>query len=252
MGVRRGILLAVAAIACGVAAPCSGASSTPRGPDPVVGKWPRWPYPTTCGALAFDPVQAFSGPTGVELGSQPAEIALGEFLGVSQSPWPNRHDWRLVAESDGIAEFAHGRLSDRVEWLRFEQVDGQWRQAGYSGHCLPNSIVGDGPTMSWTLAAEQPAPSSATKVVRVHLSGKGPCDGGRRYNAHAHPVFRRLGKRLLLTIWLDPLPPGNYTCQAPIEPPLTVKLPDRLGNSQLYDGKTYPPRPASRSARLRQ
>jgi hypothetical protein len=48
---------------------------------------------------------------------------------------------------------------------------------------------------------------------------------------------------LVLTIWIRPLPPGPYTCEARIEPPLKLKLPGgRLGKRRLWDGSTYPPR----------
>ncbi len=44
-----------------------------------------------------------------------------------------------------------------------------------------------------------------------------------------------------MTILLEPLPPGAYTCQGIIDPPLAVKLSKRLGKRRLFDGGTYPP-----------
>lgn len=44
-----------------------------------------------------------------------------------------------------------------------------------------------------------------------------------------------------MTILLDPLPPGSYTCQGVIEPPMHVRLPGRLGKRRLFDSGTYPP-----------
>ena len=44
-----------------------------------------------------------------------------------------------------------------------------------------------------------------------------------------------------MTILLEPLPPGVYTCQGVIEPPLIVRLPGRLGERTLFDAGTYPP-----------
>jgi hypothetical protein len=78
------------------------------------------------------------------------------------------------------------------------------------------------------------------------------------------PIFRRIGKRLLMTVLLEPLPPGLYTCQGVVNPPMEVPLPGRLGKRRLYDGSTYPPsdvvarwreatqRATSRSSRLLQ
>jgi len=55
------------------------------------------------------------------------------------------------------------------------------------------------------------------------------------------PVFFELGKRLLMVMRLKSLPPGGYTCEGIIEPPLRVKLPKPLGNRTLFDGGAYPP-----------
>lgn len=54
-----------------------------------------------------------------------------------------------------------------------------------------------------------------------------------------------------MSVWLDPVGPGYHTCEGVVEPPLTVKLPGRLGNRLLYNGGTYPPARAQ-SSRLRQ
>jgi hypothetical protein len=44
---------------------------------------------------------------------------------------------------------------------------------------------------------------------------------------------------------LNPLPAGAYTCQGAPHPPLTIELPDKLGGRGLYDGGSFPPRPAA-------
>jgi hypothetical protein len=72
--------------------------------------------------------------------------------------------------------------------------------------------------------------------------GPGPCSSGMGQNARARkPVFRQLGRRLLVTILLEPLPPGFHTCEGIVEPPLRVRLPGRLGSRKLFDGGTFPP-----------
>jgi hypothetical protein len=47
-----------------------------------------------------------------------------------------------------------------------------------------------------------------------------------------------------MSIWIEPLPPGFYTCQGVLEPPLKVTLPRRINLAKLYDAATYPPGPA--------
>jgi hypothetical protein len=241
MKVGSGIWLAVASCCLFVFAPAA-AALTPRGPDPAVRQWPAWPYQTTCGSLAFDPVVAFSGPTEAELGSLPSEIALRGFLRAPTMPSIHTSSWRLVAESEDTAEFAYGRLSTRVEWLSFKLIDGAWRYSGYASGCRPQSIVRRGPVVTWALAGNQTL-TPKTRRVRVNLAG-GPCSGGRSQNDHAHPLFRSVGGKLLMTIWLDPVGPGPHTCQGLVEPSLIVKLHGRLGDRELFDGGTYPPRSA--------
>lgn len=207
----------------------------------MVTKWTSWPYPTTCGILPFDPVTVFSGPTDAELGTSSAETALREFLQRGDLPWVQQKYWRLLAEDSSRAEFAHGRLSAELEWLLFERVKGQWKWTSYSSNCKPTSIAGRGAVVNWTIAERGRYPlKPGTRRVHVGLSG-GPCDGGRAENPHAHALFKTIQRKLLMTIWLDPVPPGNYTCPALIEPPLVVRLPARLGSRTLYDGSTYPP-----------
>ena len=95
--------------------------------------------------------------------------------------------------------------------------------------------------MRWDLAPGQGL-TADTKRVRVKLTGGEGCNGGRSLNAAAEPEFRQVGKKLVLTVWVEPLPPGVYTCKKLVEPPLTVRLPGPLGKRQLWDGSFYPPR----------
>jgi hypothetical protein len=229
-----------------MAAPPASASRA-NGPDPAVAEWSNWPYQATCGVAPFDPVSVFSSETGAERGSRPAEQALARFVRSEPLPLMGKHDWRLLGESTTSAEFVRGRLSRQLNWLLFEQIGGEWKFQSYSSDCTPSSIVDDHPAVAWSLAREQKRLTARTRSVKVNL-GPGPCSGGRSQNAHAHPVFRQLGRRLLMSIWLDPLPPGNYTCVGLIEPPLVVRLPSRLGNRVLYDGGRFP---ASRAGQTR-
>lgn len=237
------------AVLCLLSAGPASANSGPSGPDPLVAKWPAWPYPVSCGFVPFDPVTVFSGPTEAELGTQPSAVALRAFLHSGDFPGLPTQDWRLLAENATHAEFVRGRLAAELTWLSFEQSDGAWKWISYSSDCDPISIMGRGPVINWTLAYEQQPPLRGNITsIEVNLSG-GPCDGGRSLNRHAHPVFRTLGRKLLLTVWIDPIPPGNYTCPALIEPPFRVRLPSRLGNRHLFEGGTYPPLSAGQTRR---
>jgi hypothetical protein len=237
-----GLLVSVSgtlALATGLVA----AASPPPGSDPEVAKWPSWPYLTTCGlSPTFDPVSAFSGPAGAELGPGAAEEGLRKTIEEWQHGFPTlpEHNWRLLAEGPGVVLFSHGRLPG-IESLSLEESKGRWEFAGYSSRCEPTSIVGDQPAITWTLDGDQPALQPSTKRIWIDL-GPGPCSGGRSQNARAmKPIFHQLGERLLMLMRLKPLPPGNYTCPGVVEPPLRVSLPRRLGKRKLFDGGVYPP-----------
>jgi hypothetical protein len=214
-----------------------------RGPDPMVQRWPSWPYSSTCGSGSeFDSVSAFSGRAEAELGSGPTEEGLRRTIEEWQQGFPTlpKHNWRPLAEAPGVVVYSHGRLPG-VEALTLEESSGRWSFAGYSSRCEPQTIVDGQPAVTWTLASDQPPLWRGTKRIWIDL-GPGPCSGGRSQNARAmKPVFQELGSRLLMLMRLRPLPPGVYTCQGIIDPPLRVSLPGALGTRKLFDGGVYPP-----------
>lgn len=226
-------------------------AEAPVGPDPVAQKWPHWPYKTVCGELEFDPVTAFSGPTGAERGSQPSERALAGFLR-EQRKWgypivPSRH-WRLLAEADGIAEFASGRLagSRGPGTVSVERQENGWKAVSMSSECEPTSIVDGLRAVSWALAVSKPKPRPGDRHLWINLEG-GECNSGRSQNAMARePVVWRVDRKLMMAMTLEPLSSGG-TCEEVSEPPLKVRLPEPGGGYRLFDGATYPPRDVVRS-----
>jgi hypothetical protein len=241
-------LVTVAAMAMIIAPPTTAA--VPPGSDPALAEWPNWPYQASCYSI-FDPIDAFSGPAEAELGSLPSQVALREIISSLSFPRLPQSDWRLISETDTEAVFENGDLSSPFpQWVLLKSVDSMWKLAG-NGNCTPKTVLHGLAAVTWTIAGGQPAPSKDTRRIRVDL-GPGPCSGGMSQNARARkPIFRQLGRRLLMTILLEPLPPGSYTCQGVIEPPLEVRLPGRLGTRRLYDGGTFPPGDVARIWRER-
>lgn len=228
------------AVVC-FAAAAAGATSI-AGPDPAVKEWPEWPHQVACpGGSAVDPIAAFSAPTDAQRGSKPSEKALARFLRKGILAWVPRHNWRLIFENASRAEFAAGRLDPGVETMLFERRGGAWKWQGYSGGCEFRSIRGDQTAITWTLAEGQHL-TPATTRIKVNL-GPGECNSGRpQANRLEKPEFREQNGALLISLWLRPLPPGGYTCQGLIEPPVTIRLPEPLGKRPPMDGGSYPPR----------
>ena len=224
----------------------------PQGPDPAVARWPSWPYPVGCWGAVFDPVAVFSGPTEAENGPGAPEAALRAYLQAELTPELPKRFWRVLLATGTRVEFASGRLESGLFLITFQLSGGEWKFAEVSNGCRPRTIREGNAAISWSVRDEEALSPSARRVqVVLHADG---CDGGRNRDEAAEPEFRQVGRRLLLTIWLEPLPPGVYSCAKRREGPLTLGLPGRLGRRSLWDGGTYPPREvlSARSARLRQ
>lgn len=244
---KRRICFAVALACLGAflaltAAPALGAVS-PEEADPVVKEWPVWPYQASCYGPPFDPVSVFGGPANAELGTTPGEVALNEAIHnpALADVGMSRTGWRLVSESETQAVFVTGALSGPFPWWAlFKREDTGWKWAG-SGTCTPHTVLHGLEAASWSISSKQRRLTPDTRRISVVLEGGG-CSGGMSSNPRARkPIFRKLGKRLLVTVLLEPLPPGAYTCQGVVNPPMWVALPGRLGKRRLYDGSTYPP-----------
>lgn len=241
---RRALLsLAIALL---VVVPGAVAATKIGGPDPAVREWPEWPHRVSCGwSHSFDPVAVFSGPTGVEKGKLPSERALRRFLAREILDWVPKHGWRRLVEANGYAEFAVGRLRQGVETMSFRRVKGRWKWQVYSGGCLPATVRRGITAITWDLTSDQPPLTPETRSILVDL-GAGECSSGKPQAPRLQkPEIREQNGALLLSLWVRPLPPGFYTCEGILEPPVRIELPEPLGERELLDGGTYPPRPAA-------
>ncbi len=248
MSIGAYLCCAIAAVVVWASAEEAWASSTPAGPDPALAGWEEWSYPVTCSSpdQAFDPLTAFSGLTGAELGSSPAEQGLrAEIEGTKDwyEPIP-AHGWRRIAESEAEAQFTRGRLSGQLEWLALARdTDGKWGFHQSSSDCEPTVSIEGGTVVTWSLARKQKHLTPQTQTLWIDL-GPGECASGARQNPRARFRFRTMGKRLLMIAWLKPVGGGAQTCEGTIEPSRRVHLPQPLGEYRLFDGATFPPVPA--------
>lgn len=250
MVVRLSLIAAAALTALALAA-TAWAAPEPSGPDPAVARWSDWPYPVTCGGPedAFDPLVVFSGPTGAEAGSSPAERALRRTIEEQRSwaePLVTGGSWRLVSETETRAQFARGRLAGRLESVGFDRREnGVWAFSGYSSDCDPEVVIAGRTVVGWSLSRRQKRLTPRSRTLWVNLGG-GECASGAPQNPRAGFRFRRLGTKLLMIASLRPVR-GGGTCLGTIEPPRKVRLPVPLGELRLYDGSTFPPVPAGKT-----
>lgn len=212
------------------------------GPDPAVAEWTEWPHQVSCEGLPFDPISAFSSPTGVERTNSPQVRAMKKFIGgVGDEEFVRRHDWRLLNQTPGIAEYASGRLGGELEYILVQKSRGHWHFSTYSSNCEPASVRRGVTAITWTLDPKQPQLSPRTRKISVYL-GPGECNDGKSQNDRLQkPEFREQNGALLMALWLRPVSPGYHNCVGTIEPPVVIRLPEPLGNRRLLDGGTYPP-----------
>jgi hypothetical protein len=236
-------IAAVATLALGAAVALAAQKPPAAGPDPVVLEWTEWPHRVSCAGMPFDPVASFGSQTGAERERTPQARALRRFIAFFPDEYSVRkHDWRLLAEEGREATFGAGRLPDELEVISVERRKGAWKGWGYSSNCEPATLRKGREAIGWDLDPDQPQLSRKTRSILVDL-GPGECNGGKpQADRLQKPEFREQNGALLMSLWLRPLPPGGYTCQGLIEPPVRIQLPEPLGDRPLMDGGTYPPR----------
>jgi hypothetical protein len=190
--------------------------------------------------VTFDPITVFGGPTDAEKGTGGPELALRKYIDEGLYPQLPTRFWRQVTASPGSVSFSSGRLEQGLFWLTAgEQSPGQWTIVGNLEECRARSIHDGETAIDWGLAKGEKL-SRESRRIEVNLHASGRCDGGRSHNEAAEPRFRQIDGKLVLTIWLEPLPAGKYNCKKRKEGPLSLRLPGPLGKRQLWDGGSFP------------
>ena len=176
------------------------------GPDPAARAWPTWPYPVGC--LVAPPSTrstAFDGPTEAESGSGRARTRPAAATSTKASTRSCRPDTGAWSRSPPTrAVFASGLLELGLFWLSFELDDGAWRVVGDVDELQRRARSAKArPRSTWAPGrGPEPEPrdhggSRSTSTRRRLRRRKEPQRGGRT------PEFRRIGRKLVLTIWLE-------------------------------------------------
>jgi hypothetical protein len=258
------MLLVAAGCASGTTSTIATGSVPPAtsGPAPSA-QGTSLPAPSATGATGVDAagqlacgrgqdtfgVDALSGPTGADQADTPEAAALRDYLSRPSAMMPGASSsWRLAARSDTRALFLRGdppNLSEVVVALR----DGTW-QFEQSGGCGLQRHVAGASYASWVLDGNQPAPTEASAILHLRVSPM-ECTSGEPAGARVRaPTVQETDDEVIITVLLDPLPPGSYTCIGIIgnETPVDVVLTHPLGDRRLLDGLPYPPAPVERWA----
>jgi hypothetical protein len=182
---------------------------------------------------------------GDEAAANPAAAALRDQL-AKDSPemiaLPD-HGWSLAGiDADG-AEFVvtGGDLGMMVVTLNSHDP-GPWLVSGW-GDCQPQRVLPPGlGAASWTLDPAEPEPNADSRTFTAFVTERDCASGQSSEGRVVGPDILEVGDKVLVTFAVRPLGGGMQTC--PGNPPtrVVVDLDEPLGNRQLLDGGTLPPR----------
>lgn len=218
------------------------APTTTRPVDPML----------TCGYEPF-PASALSNPPGAENDDTPAAQAFRE-LRQRSTPIPElpRSGYRLLSESDTDAQFA-ARLGDEWEhdlWIvHLVASNGVWDFRN-GGECTPRTLRDGVESAQWELTSGQSLEPDAAEV-HIGVWERACTSGASLAGRIQEPDIEYRTHRVIITLYVTPLDPPDdgpgsidvYTCIGPPSTPHTVTLAEPLGDRQLLDGGSYPPRP---------
>ena len=239
-----------------VAASLVGCAAAPATGTPTANPASVGPTPTattfgsalTCGGFentpAF-PAAALHSPPGAENDSDPAALALQEFLAplnaTSELPLSG---WRRVVNSPSVVLFVAAGKAD-ARWLQIIMTPtpaGSWQPNGY-GPCQLEVLFGEGVGRAELLLdPSAPASPQATSVPLLVLETA--CSGGASPEGRIEaPLLSYRPDAVYVAITIRTLP-GEQDCSgAGIDPyPFTLQLSEPLGARQLFDASVVPPK----------
>lgn len=180
-------------------------------------------------------------PATAEQGAGPEAEGLRAVLGGGEElgGYPAR-GWRELARTEAEVLFATGEPPEDLLGLVLERRGEAWVFRS-SGGCVPE-VVRDGLARAeWRLAAGAPAPGPASEVVEVEVTERA-CAGGQSSEARVvGPEVAYGVDAVVVTFFVEPLPPGDVTCQGNPSSLRSVRLSESLGDRSLLDGGVYPP-----------
>jgi hypothetical protein len=252
---RCGLLLALAFTGCAVTPPPSPSDPELTSPaDETVGPFesplPALPAgPSLPGALvcdAFDisvPADVLPGFANAELGPGAPQLALRTFLvteEAAQLALP-RAGWRLVSASPDAATFLARGREGWVVAVMAPSESGRW-EFFEGGLCplrveLPEEIG----FATWRLDPDRPPPPDG-RIITV-LATEIACASGQPPRGRLlPPVVLSTTDAVTIAIGVRKRG-GDQECQGSPEVPVTVELPEPLGNRLLFDGSAFPAEP---------
>ena len=202
------------------------------------------PVQFTCGRFPFGAEMLDRDGTD-ESAANPAAAALREHL-AKDTPdidFLPDHGWSLAGMDADGAEFviAEGDLGMKVVEVHAADL-GPWIVTGW-GDCQPQRVLppglGEG---SWTVDPAASRPGAETQTFTALVTERDCASGQSSEGRVVGPDILEVGDEVLVTFAVRPLGGDAQSCQGNPPTRVVVDLGEPLGDRQLLDGGTLPPR----------
>lgn len=235
-----GLLVAVVA-ACATGAPASSVSGIQPAASQAAAasQMPAGRPMLTCGSLPFDASALIGG--GIPPDAHPANEALAAVLskggadGLDRLP---KTGWVLVAAVPARADFM-AVIDDAWAFISFVPRPDGWEPEKW-GPCTPGVLVEGLELAEWTLDPDQPLPEPESTTFSALVTERA-CASGRPMGDRLRPPSMWFTESGLVVLFTVTPQPGGHDCQGNPSSRVIVKLPEPLGDRQLYDGSVFPP-----------
>jgi hypothetical protein len=230
------VLVALSIVACGGATPSGVPAASPSSAaDPgAVG--------LTCGdGNRFHP-SLLDQPGSAETENDAAADALRTWLTAEGQGSPTTGWVRISQDADGTAFVAPAGAGSEYAYVTFELGPDGWKASGW-GACTPELAVGVG--MARAAIRLDPAfPAPGPEATQVHLLiNEMACASGNSPEGRVEaPIVATTAEAVTIAILVRTLA-GVQECPGNPDFPVTVALPEPLGERDLFDGAVFPPAP---------
>ncbi len=195
----------------------------------------------TCGVIPFA-AAAIEGNFSDELAEDPMAAALRAHLAKADMDidWLPDSGWTFVGRDATRAEYIATGGEQGFLSVTLANDAGPWQVTGWGG-CTPRRVLPGGlGEATWVLAPGQ-APGPTTMQVEALVTEQACASGRSAEGRIVGPEILELDDMVLVTFGVRPLP-GDQECPGNPPTPVLVVLPGPLGDRQLLDGATLPPR----------
>lgn len=164
--------------------------------------------------------------------------AIDPFLSSGEGEFWPQDDWLILRETDDDVLLVH-RGSDGLAFMNVSRVDGEWTWSGsqMGGPCPLHYAVPEGlNAVDWVLAPSS-LPLDPTATSLDILATERECVSGQEMGDRLlEPQVVMTANELRVVLAAEPPPGEFFECPGNPETPVTVELPQPLGDREVVEG----------------